>query len=183
MLIGAAILLSRKNLNNSVDNMAQRKWTIVYQDVDLSDNVVVWYKQNLSYNPENRQGFYREGIYLIGSKDRLDMNYQTIDGVLSLRKFSTEQEAIDYFISIFTIGTSDGGGGIPDGFTPEVFPDDVDDDDVVPTPQPIDPINPPIDPDDLTPIDPTPIDPIAPINPPSGFGDFDSGFGVGVGGF
>ena len=171
MLISAAVLLLRKKLDNSVDNMAQRKWTIVYQDDNLSDNIVVWHKQNLSYDPENREGFYNDGIYLIGSKNRLDMNYETIEGELSLRKFSTEQEAIDYYISIFTIGTSD-NGGIPDGFTPEVFPEDTPVD-PTPTPQPIDPIDPnPVDP---TPVDP--IDPIAPVNPPlGGLGDFGDSF-------
>ena len=145
---------------DSVDDMSDTPyiWTNMWESTDQSGSkVVIWRKQRLTYDPTSRKGFYTEGVYQIGNESKQGWNY---DGD-RIRTFTKLQQAIDYYVSISTVGTSEGTGGIPDDFDPEVFPED--------TPEDI-----PEEPED------TPLDPYIP--PSGGFGQGGYNDGMSYGG-
>jgi len=165
--------------DDSVDDMSdvQKKWIVVYQDDAVLEGIAVYRVEKLRYDPiRQRRGYYSILNYQIGS---LDLWASGAPTSRNDKVFATEQEAIDYYISIGkqrpTTPDEPEGEPMPE---PEVGPvDPTTPDDPTPTPQPVDPISPE---EPTQPLDP--IDPISPINPPSsGYGDYD--FGVGVGGF
>jgi len=151
--------------DDSVDDLSdvQRKWTVVYQDDAVLDDVAVYKKEKLSYDPaRQRRGYYSVIGYFIGSTDLWANGAPT---QVNEKSFGTEQEAIDYYISIGktrpTNPSKPEGEPMPE---PEVGP---------------------VSPNEPTPDEPedTPLDPeLDPVFPSGGFGQGGYNDGMSYGG-